>query len=321
MRIELGHVHADVASGRIATDGAHAQFVNVASEVAQLRKEVTALAAAIQRAEARLDDDVLALLRVLVADEAGNRRRLEDLRATPDYERPFDDPAPLVSICIPALASRMELLLERALPSALGQTHAHIEVVIVGDGHDPRVDPRLATLSDSRVRLGDVTHRISGTRYGQWFAGSTLPRQEARRLARGLWITDLDDDDALREDAIEKLLAHARATRAEVTSGLIEQHHPDGTRPHHIAGFPASTMPDWSGLPADWAGRACTAALWHHGLRFFVRVHAAELIGVPDDVYLALRMARAGVRFAQLDEPVYDYWPGALWDPLHPNRA
>lgn len=301
-RRELAEVRDAVAENRAA--------------LAELHAAVTALEPALGRIQARVDDDeALGLLRALVLDDAGNRRRLEALRAAPSYALPYDHPDPLVSICIATRADRTALLLERALPSALAQTHPSIEVVIVGDGFDPRSDPRLAAIDDPRVRFGDLTHRIAGPDPDtRWLVGATLPRQESRRLARGLWITDLDDDDALRPDAVEGLLELARDSRAEVVSGLLEQHAPEGGDPRVISGFPPGFSPDWSGLPADWGHRACTAALWHEGLRFFVRLHLAETLGVPGDLFLTIRMARAGVRFAQLDRPVYDYFPGRLWD-------
>lgn len=301
-RVQIAEVHATVDRLELALAGL-AQQAGVFADEART---------AVAGAHGRVDD----LLRVVLADDAGNRRRLEALRSGPDYARPFEDPRPLVSVCIPTRADRADLLVERAVPSALAQSHDHLEIVIVGDGFDPRSHPSIAALRDPRVRFGYVTHRMRGTRPdGQWLTGATLSRQEGHRLARGLWITDLDDDDALRPDAVELLLTRAREARAEVTSGLLEQHHPDPADSHVIAGFPADLIPDWSGLPGGWRGRACTAALWHHDLRSFVRLHAAELLGVPGDLFLTIRMARAGVRFALLDEVVYDYWPGTLWDP------
>ncbi len=243
------------------------------------------------------------------------------MRALPDYLLPFEEPEPLVSICIPTRADRTDLLLERAIPSALSQTHPNIEVVIVGDGFDPGTDPRLRALDDPRLRFGTVTHRlVDRDAQRGWLTASTLPRQESRRVAQGAWITDLDDDDALRPDAVEVLLARARADRAEVVSGLMHQHSPGEDEPALIAGFPPEILPAWSGLADDWRARGCTAALWHTGLRSFTRIRAASLLGLPGDLFLTVRMARAGVRFAVVDDVVYDYYPGQLWDPLRAAR-
>ncbi len=309
-RTELADVRYEIAE-------LHRAVADIGPAINRVHADVFETSGALARLHARVDDQVVELLRSLVVDDAGNRRLLEALRADPAYERPFVDPDPLVSICVATRADRAALLLERALPSALAQTYEHLEVVIVGDGFDPLTDPDLAALDDPRIRFGDVTHRIENSDPGRrWLAGATLPRQESHRLARGLWITDLDDDDALRPDAVQGLLDHARSTRAEVTNGLIARHDPDGSEPELIAGFPPSLIPGWSGLRDDWSGRGCTAALWHRGLQFFVRQHVAAVLDVPGDLFLAIRMARVGVRFGLLEQPVYDYYPGLLWDPV-----
>lgn len=48
------------------------------------------------------------------------------------------------------------------------------------------------------------------------------------------------------------------------------------------------------------------------GLRAFTRQLETALLGLPGDLFLTIRMARAGVRFARLEESVYDYYPGTL---------
>jgi hypothetical protein len=304
---QVSELRAEVQAGR--------------TEMQELREAIAALGPALERihdrvAEARVDDQVIGLLRELVIDDGANRRRLERLRARPDYELPYTAADPLVSICIATRSDRVDLLVERAIPSALAQTHEHIEVIVVGDGFDPLGDPRVRALDDPRLRVGSVAHRIvDRDRERARLIGATLPRVEARSLARGLWITDLDDDDALRPDAVAALLDTARQRHAEVASGLMAEHRPDGGDPRLLAGFPPDALPAWSGLPGDWRARACTAALSHPGLRFFTRVRAAAIAGAAGDLFLTIRMARVGVRFAVLDRVVYDYYPGPLWQP------
>ena len=321
LRGEVASGRGEVEQLRTRLDGAQRAVAELGEALAAERAEAHRRGEALTRLQARVDDDVIALLRELLIDDAGNRRRLEAARALADYADPFEALDPLVSICIPTRADRADLLLERAIPSALAQTHANIEVVIVGDGFDPRADPGIRGLDDPRLRFGSVTHRmVERDPRRAWLTGATLPRQEARRVAGGAWITDLDDDDALRPDAIEVLLARARADHAEVACGLMLRHSPDGGEPTTIAGFPPELLPAWSGLPDDWQGRACTAALWHRSMHAFTRTRAAALLDVPGDLFLTLRMARAGVRFAFVDRVVYDYYPGLLWDPQRAGR-
>lgn len=306
---------ANSAFERAALAEIQAELKATRSEMAAIQSGLTEDSLVIQRVHDRLTGEISGMLRALVTEEAENRRRLESLRARADYRRPFEEPDPLVSICIPTQAGRLDVLLERALPSALGQTYPSIEVVIVGDGFDPRLDARVRRLADPRVRVGDVTHRIPNPDPKlHWLTGPTLARQEARRLAAGLWITDLDDDDALYPDAVERMLALNRRSGAEVTCGLMEQYEPGEPEPRLISGFPAGMAPDWSGLGDAWDMRACTASLWHEGLRWFTRQHVAGVLAVPEDLLLTIRMARAGVRFAKLDQVVYKYYPGTLWE-------
>ena len=328
---QVGELREGLRTASAERDEQRQAAAQLADAVAELRPaiervhdEAATIRSALAAMQQRLDGEILALLRELLIDDAGNRRRLDRLRSDPRYERPFRDPDPLVSICIPARADRVDLLVERAIPSALAQTYEHVEVIVTGDGFDLAGDPRLQSLGDPRLRVHSTTHRsVDPDPHRAWLTGATLPRMEARGHARGLWITDLDDDDALRPDAVASLVEHAQATRAEVTAGLIAQYEPGAPEPTTLRGFPPEIVPDWSGLEADWQGRASTAALTHSGLQFFTRFHAAALLGTPGDLFLTIRMARAGVRFAVVDRVVYDYYPGSLWEApgAAPGRA
>ncbi len=252
-------------------------------------------------------------LRYLISDEAENGRRVAAMRDAADYQLPYEDPDPLVSICVPLTRERVDLFLGRALPSALAQSHQAIEVVVVCDGFDPRADSRLQTIDDPRVRFGWLTQSlINPDQRRNWMSAATLSHGEARRMSRGLWVTELDDDDALPLDAVETLLAGARETRAEITCGKIEQHHPDGSSTM-IAGFPPELIPDWVGLSPDSKIRASSAALAHHALNGIARQRTEDFFGLPGDLLLLTKMVRAGVRFAAIDQVVYDYYPGTLW--------
>jgi hypothetical protein len=249
---------------------------------------------------ARVDGELSPALRAVATEEAATRRRLAALRASPGYAAAFEDPEPLVSIVVPT-RERPRLLVERALASALGQTHERLEVVVAGDAVGDEVERAVAAVGDPRVRFASTTHRVVDPRPDRhWLAAATLPRMLGYELARGAWIADLDDDDALRPDAVERLLAHARERRAEVVHGVLEEHWPDGSsRP--LGGFP----------PQDgrfgWQG-----AIWHAGLRFIGRDLLAATYDRPADLFRLDRMLRAGVRIAHLERITCDYFPSAL---------
>lgn len=250
--------------------------------------------------QAQLDGLVLPLLRAVADDEAGNRRRLWALREDPDYARPWEDGEPLVTISI-ATRDRLELLMERALPSVLGQSYERLQVVVVGDAAPPEVGAAVTALGDARITYINLPTRVRGPEGRHWLTGATMTRNEAYRVARGGWLLDFDDDDVLDRDAVALLLEHARATRAEVVYGDFEQHRP-GAPPEVLGGFPPQ-LGRWS----------FAAALVHGGLRFFAREHVAASLGVPGDWYRAERMLRAGVRFAHRPGALFRYYPSQSW--------
>ena len=247
----------------------------------------------------RLDHELYATLRILAGRDAESRRLLAAARATDDYRLAWDNPNPLVTVIVPTLG-RLELLRSRALPAVLDQTHQRLEVLVVGDGPNAEAETVVREAGDPRLRWANTSQRyVYPDEYRHWLAATTLAGNEGYRLAEGRWLFDLDDDDSLPADAIESLLAAARASRAEAVQGVITSHAPDGsTEP-----IPAK-LPDQ--LPLK-------GAIVHAHLRFFEREHVASALAVPGDWFRGERMLRAGVRIELLDRVTYDYFPSSLW--------
>ena len=268
--------------------------------------------------EQTVNGELSGMIRAIATEEAPNRRALFELRERPDYQRAFSEAKPLVSICIPTCIGRTELLIERALPSALAQTYENIEVVVVGDAVGDDAAAAIQSVRDERVKFVNLTNRVAHPdAHGQWLNAAVMPRNEAHRQARGLWVTDLDDDDALRPDAIEVLLNMAQSRNLEVAYGVLERCDTNGDRTT-IGAFPPMPLePNWreKGMQwQPWQGMASTGALFHGGLRFFMREHVAAVLGMPGDFYRLERMVRAGVRFGMVEQIVYDYFPSKLWE-------
>jgi glycosyl transferase family 2 len=292
--------------------------VLLAREQLERREAHAEVRSAIESLRARIDGEIYGMLRSLAAEDAANRRGLFELRESPEYDLPFVEANPLVTVCVTGRGDRIDLLVERALPSALAQTYENIEVVVVGDAAGLQARQAIEGLRDDRIRFSDLTQRVvHPDPHRQWLTGAIMPRNEAHRQAKGRWIADLDDDDALRPDAIEHLLELARSERVEVAYGIVEMHEPGGRR-STIGGFPPTPLePDWRepGLGwQPWQGSASTGAIFHTGLRLFGREHVAAALGIPGDFFRLERMVRAGVRFGMLEQITYDYYPSTLWD-------
>jgi hypothetical protein len=276
----LTTLEAEVQAGRLAQRETHAAVEHLERELQRYGR----------------------VLELLYEEEAENVRRLHELRRSASYGEAFADPQPLVSVIIPTYLNH-ELLLSRSIPSALGQTHREIEVVVVGDGAPDETARAIAGLDDARVRYENLTVRAP---YPEdpgefWRVAGTPPWNAAWELAKGSWIAPLNDDDAFRPDHVELLLRAAREQQCEVAYGAIAHHHPDGTTNVVNSWPPESHRFGWQ------------AAIVHGGLGFMPMQLGSGALGVPGDWSLCRRMRRAGVRFTKLDDVVVDYHPSRLW--------
>ncbi len=279
----------------------------------ELKRQIEDLGRNMERAHGELS----AVVKLIASEEPRNRRALWELRSAADYEEPFSADEPLVSICITTVPERTELLMNRALPSALNQTYENIEVVIVGDHAGTATHSAITALNDPRVSFTELTVRFKHPDPNRgWYTNAVLPRNEALRKARGLWTTELDDDDALKPDAVASLLELAQDTHVEVAYGKMVQIEPGGGRTVLGAFPPKVHDPDWRARGKaypPWQGTACAAALNHRGLKLFKREFVAADLGIPGDFFRLERMVQAGVSFGMLDRAVYDYYPSKLW--------
>ena len=113
---------------------------------------------------------------------------------------------PVVSVVIPT-RGRPELLLRRALPSALAQSLEAqdgagngVEVIVVVDGPDPATVAALETVTDPRLRVLALPGNV----------GPSEARNRGVAAARAEWIALLDDDDEWAPDKLRAQLDAAR---------------------------------------------------------------------------------------------------------------
>ena len=106
----------------------------------------------------------------------------------------------LVSAVIPT-RNRPELV-RKAAWSALHQSHARMEVIVVIDGEDRATEECLAGIDDARLRVISLAVNMGGSE----------ARNVGVRAARGEWIAFLDDDDEWLPPKIGLQLDAARAS-------------------------------------------------------------------------------------------------------------
>lgn len=228
-------------------------------------------------------------------EEPANRRRLQALRASEDYEAAFTEAEPLVSFVVPTYTS-YETLRDVALPSILAQTYANLEVIVVGDCAPPETAEAIASIGDSRIEYFNRSLRgpYPGDPARRWYVIGTPPLNEALSRARGRWIATLGDDDAVRPTHTEHLLEAARENRYEHCYG------------RQLVKFAEGDSITIGTFPPDLGQYGLQAALYHSGLRFFEAELSDAIYEEPNDWSICRRMLRAGVRFGMLDEVVVE---------------
>lgn len=108
---------------------------------------------------------------------------------------------PLITVVIPVWNGAQTI--ERTLASALAQTVADFEVLVINDGSTDSTVERVQRCSDPRVRL----HHFSN-------AGLAASRNRGIALARGEFIAFLDADDLWLPHKLERQLAALRSRPA-----------------------------------------------------------------------------------------------------------
>jgi glycosyltransferase involved in cell wall biosynthesis len=104
------------------------------------------------------------------------------------------DPAPLVSLVMPAWRPRPDWLAE-AVRAALGQTGCPVEVIVVDDGSPTPVADLLRGIDDARLRVLRIDH-----------SGEAPARNAGARAARGRFIRFIDCDDVITATSTARLV-------------------------------------------------------------------------------------------------------------------
>jgi hypothetical protein len=255
--------------------------------VGYAREEVAQLQADVDRARG--------MLRYIYDEEPANRRRLYALRASEDYELAFTESEPLVTFIIPTYTN-FEGLRDVSLPSVLGQAYSNLDVIVAGDAAPEETAKVIEAIGDPRVRYFNRTYRgpYPDDPQARWRVIANGPHNEAVAYARGRWIGQVSDDDAIRPNHTQVLLRAAQQHRFEHCYGLQSVHFPEGD------GFDVGEFPPRHG---EWG---LQAAIYHAGLDFLGLEAADALYDEPSDWALCRRMLQIGVSTGMIDEVVVD---------------
>lgn len=142
---------------------------------------------------------------------------LQEARRTKAYLNAFEEREPLVSVVV-ATFNRAPLLIERSVASLLRQTYKNIEILVVGDACTDASEARLRALDDSRISWTNLPVRgpYPEDNHRRWMVAGSGAMNAGLRMSRGAFVTHLDDDDEHHPARIERLVAQAQASRAEV---------------------------------------------------------------------------------------------------------
>lgn len=209
------------------------------------------------------------------------------------------DVNPLVSIIIPTY-NRTELLMQRSLPSVMGQTYPNIEIMVVGDGTEEETVEAMEKIDDPKVSFTNLPHYPD---YPQnlleyWAVGGVPTINWALDNAKGEWVYVVADDDALIKDAIEVLLREGLTQNVEYIygKGLVVSN--KEARLGVFGRFPPSPG-------------GVSPGLWKASLNFRYDINSWTNQR-PCDWDLVYRMIESGVIFGFVPKVTYKYYPNTL---------
>ena len=153
--------------------------------------------------------------RVDVSDDLFDR--FQEDRTSESYQEVFVKRDPLVTVCV-GTYNRGHLLLDRCLKSILNQDYKNIEVIVVGDCCTDDTEQLVAEIKDERLYFINLPERgkYPDNPQFRWMVAGTTTMNHALSLAKGDFITHLDDDDEYMPGRITKLVTFIQKTRADI---------------------------------------------------------------------------------------------------------
>lgn len=206
-----------------------------------------------------------------------------------------------VSILVPVYG--VERYIEQCARTLFGQTYDDIEYVFVDDCTP---DNSVAVI---RQVLAEYPHReqqVHIVRHDH-NRGLGVARKTALESATGDFVLNVDSDDYLAMDAVEKLVACQQQTDADIVSGNYSSHFEDGTiiyhREQHLNKDISLKLMlvQHTLLPHIWARLIRKTMYTEHGIA------SVEGINMAEDMALTPRLIHAANKMAYVDDSVYFY--------------
>jgi len=212
---------------------------------------------------------------------------------------------PIVTVAIASFNAATHL--EAAIRSALAQSLAEIEVVVVDDGSSDGSAALAQTLAaeDPRVRFFQLPEN----------RGPAGARNEALRQARGRWFAVLDSDDLMHPERLAGLIACAERAGADILADELVLFHDDGSAPPEFFLGKRGT-PGWIDLSAYLSRTVMYEDEPNLGfLKPVIRMDALRAAGlcyderlkIAEDDDFVVRMLLAGLRYWIEPTPGYFY--------------
>lgn len=229
-----------------------------------------------------------------------DRQLIEDFaraNESPEYLGVYQKTEPLVSVCVTTY-NRAHLLAERCIPSVLSQTYPNFELIIVGDCCTDDTASVVSAFNDHRVTFVNLRERGKYPEHPRlrWMVAGTQSVNHALELARGDFITHLDDDDEYMPQRIEKLVRFIMDQQLDLVWHPFYAEAPDGA--WHIRDSDSLKF-----------GGITTSSSFYH--RWFARVpwdiNAYKLLE-PGDWNRFRKFRYLGVRAERYPEPLLRHY-------------
>lgn len=212
--------------------------------------------------------------------------------------------SPTVSVIIAAY-NAVDFI-EGAIASARAQTLADIEIIVVDDASQDATRAMVAPIAERDPRVRFVSLGVNG--------GPGVARNAGLFCARGDWVAVLDADDRFAPDRLERLLAFAAETGADMVSDNLSIESEAGSETLLPAGAEDRFQLDALSFVEANHGRRNQPRVLYGFLKPMIRREfmlehglAYEELRLAEDYFLGLDCLVCGARWFVTNRPMYHY--------------